>query len=248
MRQPIGTKNLCVLLIVLSAIGGCAFVKGSGAGSAFVDADTQHLLLPGSSDTPARAVAHRSPYEYQEYVRSQTNGQAEAIFLNAKTAHTAIDIENRDLASLNTLWRHNEAGAVQWRNTHNTRLPRSQIEYRQYAIRPTDSQAVQNCTAFIRTWDTAAGDPLLRHRHAYFGYYCPLSGEALSNTELHAYLRRIRVTDQPMIDFALGEAVPRDETAATTARGTREPGRGIQSFPLNLVRQFPIGAGYSSGK
>ncbi len=248
MRQPISPGTLCVVAIALSALSGCAFLKGSGAGSAFVEADRQHLLLPGSSSTPARAIAHRSPYEYQEYVRSATNGQAEAIFLDARTAHTAIDIENRDLASLNARWRHNEAGAVQWHNTYNTHLSRSQIEYRRYGLRRADSRTVQDCVAFIRTWDTAAGDPLLRPRRAYFGYYCPARGEALPDNTLDTYLRRIRIMDQPMTDFTLGSAVPRDETAATTARGAGQADRGIRSFPLNLVRQFPIGAGYSSGK
>ncbi|GAB3679545.1 hypothetical protein [Salinisphaera aquimarina] len=244
-----GFPQLIGLVMTLGAVvllGGCAFLRGSAAGSAYVQDDMRHLRLPGAAASGHQAVAYRSPFEYQEYDRSHVDGRAEALFIRATASGTAVDLSSRQLESLTRLWAFNrQAGPLEWEPARAHELPGAGIDYRLYRHR--GGAGSRSCMAFIRTWALQSLDPLNRPRRAYFGYFCRPPGQTLSTAAAEHYLRRLTVASPPLLGFHLGQAVPRDPTARAHARGSTSPDWGIATFPLNRLGRYPIGGASSPG-
>lgn len=239
-------RTTLLVAVVLSA-GGCAFLRGSAQGSAFVENDMRHLRLPGAGPSNAPAVVFRDPFEYQEYSRSQTNGRAEAVFFQAQGHGTALNLDPANLEQLNSLWAINRsARTLTWRQPRATRVPGSDIHYRRYRVRDADGRAERHCAAFLRAWDHDSLDPSSRPDKGYFGYYCRPAGTALSAAEAERYLRRIEIASPPPLGFHIGQQVPHDATALPTARGRTAAGWGIPDFPLPRTRHYPIGGPYGN--
>lgn len=223
------------VVIGLLGNGGCAFLRGSAAGTAFVDPGQRHLLLPGLTGADPAAVAYRSPFEYQEYARSQTDGRAEALFMRTKSLGTALDMQPRQLESFTRRWAFNgSAQKLDWLQPRQSRVAGTDIRYRRYRLVTGKPSTTHACVAFMRTWVRDSLDPLLRPGRGYFGYHCAAPGGALSDATAQRYLRRIAIGDLPLLVFI--SAKPCHATPAPEKSLTRTPTR------TGASRRFPSSA------
>lgn len=237
------------LIVVIALLGsGCAFLRGSAAGTAFVEPGQRHLLLPGLTDADPAAVAYRSPFEYQEYAASRTDGRAEALYMRTKGLGTALELEPRRLESFTQRWAFTaSASSLDWLQPRQSTLAGTAIHYRRYRLATGKADAARECVAFMRTWDTESQDPFLRPGRGYFGYRCGLPGATLSDADAQRYLRGIKIAEPPLRDFHIGQTVPRDPRARSLANGKVHGDWGFTPFPFQRTRHYPIGASYSGG-
>lgn len=234
------------ILAVAASLTGCAFLRGSAEGSAFLADDARHLRLPGV-EAERRAVGYRSPFQYQEYGRSRHAGRAEALFLAADGPDQALDIADDELAALAERWHFNRrAAAIDWQTRHDQRLDRGGLRYRRYRHRRGTDAPARTCVAFLRTWAVTVLDPRSRPTRAVFGYHCRPSGDTLDDVDARAWLRRIDTAEPRTPEFHLGQRVPHDPRAGPLARGTVDANWGIDAFPFRRLRHFPIGAGHGA--
>jgi|GEM_PF-1251788 len=244
-----GMASLVALTLLVSS--GCAFMQGSASGSAFVARDMRHLRLPAAAGDETVSVAYRSPYAYQEYDRVAGAGRAEAIVLAAHSVNAVFDLASDDLEALTRAWRFNRGGgALRWVDPRHRRLTGTAVVYRRFDHALVDTPTLA-CVAFIAVWDRASLDPLGRPRRGHVGYMCQPPGQTLTAQQAEQRLRAIKHRTPATPGFWIGRSVPSDTDAAPTARGELEAptGRlwGMPGFPLNRLRQFPLGGGYSSG-
>lgn len=233
------------LLVVASLLGGCAFLRGSATGTTFVEPPMRHMTLPGAAP---RAIAYRGPFAIQEYVHAKTNGRSEALYFRTRGRGTALDLDAADLESLNRRWLFNaQAKSLAWLRSNTTRAERTNARYRRYR-HVDDTAQVRQCMAFLHGWDNESRDPLFRPGQGYFGYYCAPGGKPLDDAAANAYLARISIAQPEVPGFHIGQRVPHDPQARAIANGHGETGWGIDGFPLNRVRHFPIGAAFSSAQ
>jgi len=236
------------VVIGLLGCGGCAFLRGSAAGTAFVDPGQRHLLLPGLTGADPAASAYRAPFEYQEYARSQTDGRTEALFMRTKSLGTALDMQPLQLESYTRRWAFNGgAQKLDWLQPRQSRVAGTDIRYRRYRRAAGKPATARECVAFMRTWGRDSLDPLLRPGRGYFGYHCATPDTALSDTAAQHYLRRITIADLPLLGFHIGQAVPRDARAGKIANAHADPHWGFAPFPFGRTRHYPIGASTNGG-
>lgn len=223
---------------------GCAVLDGTGTGSAFVDNSMRQLRLPGSDNSAFRSVAYSSGFGYQEYDRTRADGRAEAVLLLARGPTTALDISANRLDVLTRQWVFNQKPArIKWTQRYSRTLPPTLVQYRRFRHLESPQASARQCFAFIRAWARTSLDPLFRPTKAYFGYYCEAPGKTLSTHRIEVYLRHIRITPHRLTNVQPGQAVLHGKTAQQLASGRTDSNWGIQSFPLNVTRQFPIGGG-----
>ena len=240
-----------VTMLALLATSGCAFLQGAASASAFVNAENRQLRLPAAQTQQTTNVAYRSPYAYQEYARVDGPRRAEALLLRAQSVNTVIDLSVDDLEPLTQAWRFNQGGAfVRWVDARNQRTAGLSAEYRRFDHKGAGMVA-RACVAFIRVWDHTALDPLGRPRQGYVGYICRAPGTTLTTAEAARLLGTIHVHESHTNGFRIGRAAPSDPSAAASARGGITVGTdqawGLPTFPLNRLRQFPLGGSYSGG-
>jgi hypothetical protein len=245
-------SSTCLLAIALVALGGCAFLRGSATGSAFVEAGERHLQLPDAQMADMPGVAWLAPDTYEEYQRTQNNGRAEALYMRARAPGTALDLAADRLDSLTRRWAFNRQGtALNWQQPRAVRLPGSRIRYRHYRYSghsATGDGATRACVAFLRRWEMQSDDPQFRPARAYFGYYCRPPGAALSEAETQAYLRRIEVADLDLPGFYLGQTVEHDVGAGEHANAAPGDAWGLAPFPFQRTRHYPIGGISNAGE
>lgn len=240
-----------VATFAILATGGCAFLQGAASASAFVDAENRQLQLSAAQTEQTTHVAYRSPYAYQEYARTDGPRRGEALLLRAQSVNTVIDLSVDDLVPLTQAWRFNQGGAfVRWVDARNQRTAGRSAEYRRFDHKDGDTQA-RACMAFIRVWDHTALDPLGRPRQGYVGYICRAPGTTLTMAQAARLLGTIHVQESDTNGFRIGRGAPSDPNAAASARGKTTVGTdqawGLPNFPLNRLRQFPLGGSYSGG-
>lgn len=245
------SRTAAVVLLSVSALclGGCAFLRGSAAGTAFVASGQQQLRLPGANASVLPPMAYRDPFVIEEYARSTDHGRAEALFLRTQGLGTALDLEPRDLAYVTQRWAFNARRVpLAWQQPRQSMRRGSRFYYRRYRLASAAPASARACVAFMHTWDYVALDPQRRPGRGYVGYHCAPVGASLTDAAARRYLQRIVVAKRDNArDFHLGQAVPRDADALAAASARADRDWGFSGFPFRRTRHYPIGASYSAG-
>ena len=250
MRDRSLPWRVLALCVVMFASSGCAFIRGSAAGTAFVERDQQHLRLPSAEDALAfRPIAYLSPYTYVEYARARSgDGRSEALLYRTRGLGTALDLDPRHLNAFTRQWVFNSGGAtLTWQQPRPARFAPTGIHYRRYQLHRPGEAGSRDCVAFLKGWDFQSLDPLHRPGRGYFGYTCRPPGVALTTADVAAYLQRIETATPSLPDFYIGQRVPRDPQALAQARGQADVRWGITAFPYDRTRHYPLGGSHNGG-